>query len=244
MRPLLLLILAIPSSAHAAKSSASKGVSADARFNECQNELAACQASADVHKNAGEYAINRAQELQNELARIANAMQAAAAKIEGSQPLKIEIEEGRMVTKLPGGVLFESGATTLRPEGKALLEALLQVLQSESARKILLAGHTDDQPISATAKGYKTNLELSVQRAISAYEFLRAAGLDPRRMGVAGYGEFDPDADNATEDGRAKNRRLEIILLPTPEELAPTTPKTTTTVTAPPTMPPPATPPR
>ena len=78
-----------------------------------------------------------------------------------------------------------------------------------------MIGHTDNVPIRASARGrFPSNWELSTARATAAVRFLgEKAGVDPRRLGAVGYGEFHPIADNATPDGRAKNRRIALVVL-------------------------------
>jgi len=81
-------------------------------------------------------------------------------------------------------------------------------------------GHTDNGPITLSARNrFASNWELSTARALAAVHFLtERAGMDARRVGAVGYGEFRPVADNATAEGRAKNRRIAIVILP--DELA------------------------
>jgi chemotaxis protein MotB len=87
-------------------------------------------------------------------------------------------------------------------------------------RQIHVIGHTDNVPIRAGPKArFATNWELSTARAIAAVRYLcEKAGADARRLGAVGYGEFHPVADNSTAEGRARNRRIALVVLP--EELA------------------------
>ena len=86
--------------------------------------------------------------------------------------------------------------------------------------KIHVIGHTDNVPIRGNARlRFPTNWELSTARALAAVRFLtERAGVDPRRLGAVGYGEYRPVADNSTPEGRARNRRIAITILP--DELA------------------------
>ena len=98
-------------------------------------------------------------------------------------------------------------------------------------RQIHVIGHTDNVPIRAGSRGrYASNWELSTARATAAVRFLQEkAAVDPHRLGAVGYGEFHPIADNTTAEGRAKNRRIALVVLP--EELgAADLPKTPATV--------------
>jgi chemotaxis protein MotB len=90
------------------------------------------------------------------------------------------------------------------------------VLASHTNRQIHVIGHTDDVPIR---RRFVSNWELSTARATAAVRFLQEkAAVDPTRLGALGYGEFHPVAPNTSAEGRAKNRRIEIVVLP--EELA------------------------
>ena len=94
------------------------------------------------------------------------------------------------------------------------------ILAQHPKLQIHVIGHTDNVPIRAAARNrFPSNWELSTSRATAAVRFLtERAGVDPRRLGAVGYGEFRPIADNATPEGRARNRRIAITILS--EELA------------------------
>jgi chemotaxis protein MotB len=131
--------------------------------------------------------------------------------------IKIELRGGRMVMKLPSGVLFASGKADLSPEGKAVLTEVAAVLKEFPDRRFVIAGHTDNVPLRGSK--YKDNWELSTARALTVTKFLISQGVDPKSLSAAGYGEFDPIADNGTEEGKQENRRIEIILVPNIDEL-------------------------
>jgi outer membrane protein OmpA-like peptidoglycan-associated protein len=116
-----------------------------------------------------------------------------------------QTESGVVVTL--GDVLFETGQVELREESKASLVEVVDLLQSEPDKKIRIEGHTDSVGDSAT------NLRLSEQRANSVLEALVALGVDTNRVTAAGMGEDFPIASNDTEDGRSRNRRVDVILL-------------------------------
>ncbi len=142
--------------------------------------------------------------------------------------LKVEIRRNRMVIRLPGDVLFASGQTSLRPEGKPVLNAVAEVIRKDaqlSARYFQVAGHTDDKPLAGGRFG--DNWGLSVMRAREVLLYL-ISPLDPKKGGgglnkthlhPAGYGETDPIAKNDTDEGRQQNRRVELVLLPDVEEM-------------------------
>jgi chemotaxis protein MotB len=83
------------------------------------------------------------------------------------------------------------------------------------SKRFQVAGHTDSAPITAaTKKKYPTNWELSTARAIAVVKILVGDGVEANTLSAAGYGPYDPVASNATPDGEAKNRRIEITLVP------------------------------
>lgn len=131
--------------------------------------------------------------------------------------LKIALRDGRMVLALPNDVLFDSGKVDIKAAGKTALDQLAKVLATLDHRHFQVAGHTDNVPIQ-TAR-FPSNWELSTARAVQVARFLVAQGVKPEALSAAGYGEFDPIAANDTPDGRAKNRRIEITLVPNIDEL-------------------------
>ena len=130
--------------------------------------------------------------------------------------------QGKLTVTILDRILFDSGEATLKLEGERVLQEIANVLAAHPKRQIHVIGHTDNVPIRATTwSRYPTNWELSTARATAAVRFLQEkAGVDPQRLGALGYGEHHPIADNATPEGRAKNRRIAIVILP--EQFAPT----------------------
>ena len=137
-----------------------------------------------------------------------------------SKDITISELQGRLTVDILDRVLFDSGEATLKPEGEAVLERVAGVLSQFPNRQVHVIGHTDNVPIRAGARArFASNWELSAARAIAAVRFLtEQAGVDARRLGAVGYGEFRPAADNATPEGRARNRRIALVVLS--EELA------------------------
>lgn len=132
--------------------------------------------------------------------------------------LKVVMRGGRMLLELRNDVLFDSGRTDLKEEGKKTLVAVAGVLKTLPDRRFQVAGHTDNVKIQ-TAR-FPSNWELSTARAVEVVKLLVEAGMDPRNVSAAGYGEFAPVESNDTPEGRAKNRRIEIALVPNLDELA------------------------
>jgi chemotaxis protein MotB len=168
-----------------------------------------------------------AEQRLEELRRQKAAAEARAATFRGlveklrsmidSGQLKVSIRNGRMLIVLPNDVLFDSGRTDLRQAGQATLRQVAEVLAGIGDRRFLVAGHTDNVPIR-TAR-FASNWELSTARAVEVTKLLVAGGMKPTSLGAAGYAEFDPVAANETVEGRALNRRIEIILEPNLSDL-------------------------
>ncbi len=131
--------------------------------------------------------------------------------------LKVVLRNGRMVLQLSNDVLFDSGRTVVKAEGKQALAQVATVLRTLADRHFQVAGDTDNKPIE-TAQ-FPSNWELSTRRAVEVVHFLVAQQMRPELLSAAGYGEFDPIASNDTPEGRAKNRRIEISLQPNIDEL-------------------------
>jgi len=137
-----------------------------------------------------------------------------------SRDVTISQLQGKLTVNILDRILFDSGEADLKPSGEAVLRKVAAVLTQHPQLQIHVIGHTDNVPIRANArKRFPSNWELSTARATAAVRFLtETAGVEPRRVGAVGYGEFRPVADNTTPEGRAKNRRIAITILS--EELA------------------------
>ena len=130
--------------------------------------------------------------------------------------LETKIENGRLKVSFEGDILFDSGSHQLKESGRELLESVLPVLNKSTARNdIFIAGHTDNVPIKKEFRHkYRSNWDLSTFRAIEVVRYLIDKGLNPSALTAAGYGEYKPIADNSTDAGKAKNRRVELFVIP------------------------------
>jgi chemotaxis protein MotB len=137
--------------------------------------------------------------------------------------LSVSIEKGRIVLNLPNNVLFATGHASVNPEGKKVLQQIASVLKEFKDRKFQVEGHTDNVPIKSAR--YPSNWELSTARALNVVHLMIQEGIEPQNISAAGYGEFQPRADNSTPEGRKLNRRIEIIMLPNLEILSNELPK-------------------
>jgi chemotaxis protein MotB len=134
-----------------------------------------------------------------------------------ARELSIVLRDGRMVLRMPNDVLFDSGSVVVKPAGLKALGVIAGVLKSVPDRRFQVAGHTDTVPI-ATPR-FASNWDLSTARAVEVVRVLATHGLRQPLLSAAGYGEFDPVASNDSNDGRAKNRRIEIAVQPNINEL-------------------------
>ena len=137
--------------------------------------------------------------------------------------LKVAVRDNRMVIQLPGDVLFDSGRDRLKKEGEEILKQVAEVVRADSDlknREFQVAGHTDSKPLKGGE--FKDNWGLSAMRARSVLIYLTGTnqgGLEAKNWSAAGYSDTDPVETNDTDDGRAKNRRVELVVLPNVEEM-------------------------
>jgi chemotaxis protein MotB len=130
--------------------------------------------------------------------------------------LTIRELRGKLTVDMKAAVLFDSGKADVKPEGKDVLLKMVDTFKNLQGKVIRIEGHTDNKPITGSlTKRFATNWELSTARALNVVHFLQQQGVDPKILSAVGYGEYQPkpEADNSTEEGRASNRRIEIILV-------------------------------
>jgi len=168
-----------------------------------------------AEKELAELERKRAQE-RARMATFRKMLEQFQAMIDSGQ-IEVVIDRGRMIVKMPSGILFDSGSTTIKKEGKEVLTEVTTVLAGLENRTFQVEGHTDDQPIRTSR--FPSNWELSVLRATEVVKFMVDAGMPAERIMPSGHAEFVPVGPNDTQDGRALNRRIEIILLPNIDEL-------------------------
>jgi len=167
---------------------------------------------------------------QREAAEIASQKDAEIQKLKGTyeslvQDLKGEIEKGeikvtqirdRLTVNLVEKILFDSGRAEVKPQGKEVLKKVGNILKNVQDKDIRIEGFTDNVPIGgALRQRFPTNWELSTQRATNVLRFLQdEGGVDGSKLVAVGYGEYHPIASNDSPEGRAQNRRIEIVLVP------------------------------
>lgn len=155
---------------------------------------------------------------QDSIARRLNQLLKEALLGFNAEELQIEIKNGKVYVSMSDKLLFKSGSANIEKKGVEAINILAGVLKKNPDFQIMVEGHTDDDPISTSR--YKDNWDLSLDRAASIVRILtKENDVNPKRITAAGRSEFQPRASNETKEGKAKNRRTEIILSPKLEEL-------------------------
>lgn len=148
---------------------------------------------------------------QKELEEMQQAFQQFAEDKGIESRVTTELDDRGLVVKLREGVLYESGSADLNAKAATLAREISKMFESEVPRTIYIEGHTDNVPTNQS--DYPTNWELSSARAINFMKIiLENSELDPRKFSATGYGEYRPVAANDTKQGRAENRRVEIVI--------------------------------
>ncbi|MCL4490641.1 MAG: OmpA family protein [Nitrospirae bacterium] len=129
--------------------------------------------------------------------------------IKGAEGVSVRSEPRGVVVTFSDAALFASGSAEIKPEAFGVLEKMSKFVNT-MPKRITIEGHTDNVPVSGGK--YSSNWELSTGRAASILHFFIAKGLDPNRFSIAGYAEYRPVAVNDTEEGRKKNRRVELVI--------------------------------
>ncbi|MFC2101058.1 OmpA family protein, partial [Bacteroidota bacterium] len=164
------------------------------------------------------------QELENLMNEKDQAMRSLLGNIEkalkqyASDELSINMVDGKVYVAMSDKLLFKSGSANVEPAGKEALSLLAGVLSKNPDLSIIIEGHTDNVPISTSR--FTDNWDLSVIRATSVVRILvNDYNLNPIQVTASGKGEYYPKADNETPEGRAINRRTEIIIAPNLDEV-------------------------
>lgn len=185
----------------------------DGQLAERDAQLAALAAKSDELQQSLESAAAELAKFKEDAGALEEKLQAEIAKGE----IKVKQLGEKIQVDLVDRVLFDSGEAALSTRGQEVLGRVAAVLQLISDKQIQVSGHTDDIPIKneELKKQFPTNWELSAARAVNVVRHLsETGGVKRERLTAAGYGEYHPIASNATPTGRAKNRRIEILLTP------------------------------
>jgi chemotaxis protein MotB len=133
--------------------------------------------------------------------------------------LKVEVRDNRMIVTVGDQILFDPGKTQLKKDGAETLREVTAVLRDVAGRDFQVADHTDNAPIRS--RRFRSNWELSAARAVEVVTFMVASGMPAHRLSAAGYAEQAPVSTNDSAEGRSRNRRIEIILMPNLDDLPP-----------------------
>lgn len=164
----------------------------------------------DMAQDAAAAAKEQLEEAQMEESEaLAEKIQEAVDERDMADEVDVQFTAQFVQLTLKGSLLFDSGSTLLKDEAKPVLDQVGLILERYAEGTIEIEGHTDNVPMSGAK--YSNNNELSSGRALSVFDYiLSITNLNPANIKHAGRGEYLPVADNATPEGRAKNRRVEI----------------------------------
>ncbi len=173
------------------------------------NELANTKTKEESEEE-GDMKEQYAQEALKESEEMAEDMQNAVDEMGVSDAVEIEFDEQYVMLNLSGAVLFASGDSDVLADAKPILHKISIILEQYDKNIIEVEGHTDNVPMSSNSK-YESNDVLSMYRALSVANIIREeTDLNPAYIKSAGRGDYVPIADNTTEAGRARNRRVVI----------------------------------
>ena len=157
--------------------------------------------------------IEKIQVLEEEVDRLAKLKAELEEKLKGIEGVSLSMEQKGLVITFLDEVLFDSGKAKIKSKAYAALDKVASVITSKAPDlNIGVEGHTDNVPIKYS--GWKSNWELSTARATSVLHYLIEKGVLPEKLAATGYGEYRPVASNENAEGRRKNRRVEIVILP------------------------------
>ncbi|MFT6730744.1 MAG: chemotaxis protein MotB, partial [Glaciecola sp.] len=191
-----------------------------------EQALAAENARLEKLKTELESGAQRVAELENMIAskdaamtKLKDAISKALTNFEG-KGLTVEQRNGNVYVSMENKLLFQSGSWAVGSQGKQAVKQLGEVLAENPEIAILIEGHTDDVPYKGNNQ-LSGNWDLSTKRATAIVNILREnAAIQPENLTAAGRGEFAPIAGNDSEEGKAKNRRIEVILTPKLDEIS------------------------
>ncbi len=150
--------------------------------------------------------------------RLPEALDSALRQFAQEHPTAVVYDPTYGTVKWKSDLLFALGSDVVKQSSMAALQGFTDIIKSSAADdfEVLVVGHTDSRPISRpqTKAKHPTNWHLSAHRAIAVSSILRKNGYVPQRIGVMGYGEYRPIADNSGETGASQNRRVEIYMVP------------------------------
>ncbi|MCB9833236.1 MAG: OmpA family protein [Planctomycetes bacterium] len=181
--------------------------------NQLENELGSLRGDvanlrAENDRLRGELAAGAAREAEKPV---------AVVNPEGFQGMKnVEVlpqDDGSVLLRLSGSVMFETAKDTLTAEGRSMLDRIARAVQGDARTLLSIEGHSDARPLGKTKDVWGSNLALSLARAMSVHDYLKnERKISDKRMRVVGYGEHRPVVSGNDEKAFARNRRVEILL--------------------------------
>lgn len=180
-----------------------------------RQELAASRASTE--KLQADFAAQKKAQ-QEKVEKVSATYEGLLEKMKGEiakGEVTISELKGKLTLNMVDSILFDSGKSEVKAGGAAVLEKVVSILKDVRDKAIRIEGHTDNVQIGgALARQYPTNWELSAARAINVARYLEKQGIDRSSLAAVAFGETRPVVSNDTPEGRAKNRRIEIVLYP------------------------------
>ena len=195
------------------------GETLNRQLSTLQAEKDALESDKEVLTTARDNLAKSVEEKSSELATLKGTTDELRVKMKdeiAKGDIQLTESGGKLRVGLVDKLLFDSGEASISKRGEGVLARVGAVLAGVEDRQIQVSGHTDNTPISDKLKQqYPTNWELSVARATNVVRFLQEkASVPAERLVASGYGEYQPIAKNRTAAGRAKNRRIELLLTP------------------------------
>jgi chemotaxis protein MotB len=180
------------------------------RYNKLEEKYNACQGKIGLTEKEKADLLAREQQTKATYDQLMSQLQ----KEVGEGQVAIQQYEDKLTVNVAEKIFFDSGSAELKPGGKELLKKFGRVVKGLSDKWIRVEGHTDNVPIAKPLQPtYPTNWELSAARAITVVRFLQDhAGVPPKMLMAAAFGQYQPIAPNNTPENRQKNRRIEIVL--------------------------------
>jgi chemotaxis protein MotB len=158
-------------------------------------------------------------EKEQKMSNLKDNLSRALTNFEG-QGLSVELRDGKVYVSMENKLLFASGSWNVGSEGQKAVQELAKVLGQNPDIAVLIEGHTDDVPYGGSG-AINDNWDLSTKRATEVLKLLlKNENIDPQNLTAAGKGEFAPVAPNTSPEGKAKNRRIEVVLTPKLDEIS------------------------
>jgi chemotaxis protein MotB len=177
--------------------------------------LAGQQENLDLFKNVATLAERRAELYEGLRKKLQPLVQRGQVKLEAGK--------GRVLIRIPEAALFDPIRAELRPDGQLLLRELAAVMKQVN-RDFVVACHSDNQSLSQKGSPWKSAWELTLARSVAVVRYFQGEGVDPRHLAAAGYSEFNYLVENTDETARAQNRRIDLLVMPSADELLPLPP--------------------